>query len=218
AIPLGQYIRRFVDNKQLVDNLVGAENNRGVSGGTGPGDWVTAASRAGFDYIDGVVGFAYLSMPLTARPDGWTDEYIRSTGYHDPIPPSVDDRIYFFELADAKDFVADDDGILTVSGGELGEFSSLAEGRSNCAPDCTFDEADVTAAVDAIKHAIETRDTTRVAKINMHIPLALLTDENEMLLRSYLSQVKTLVDSGDVTWATQLGAYEFYEDWENIQH
>lgn len=218
AIPLGKYVMRFADNKALIDNLVGEENNRGVSGGFGPGDWVTAASRAGFDYMDGVTGFAYLSMPLTARPDDWTDEYIRATAYHDPIPPALEDRMYFFELADSSDLVPDENGMLTISGGELGELQSLGEGRNNCVPNCTLDESDIEVAVDAIEQAIASRDTSRVAKINMHIPPSVFVEANEELLRSFFEAIAPFVERGELQWATQREAYEYYEDFENISH
>ncbi len=217
-IPLGKYISLYAANKRLVDDLVGAQNNRGVSGGFGAGDWVTAALRAGFDYIDGVVGYAYLSMPLSERPDGWTDEYIRATAYHDPIPTNLAERIYFFDLADSDNLEPDETGLLTISGGELGELASLAEGRNNCRPSCEFDEADIQVVVNAIETAIATRDVTRVAKINMHIPPSLLVPENEEILRKFFSAIKTYVDNGSIKWATQREAYEFYEDWENISH
>lgn len=218
AIPLGKYVMRFAENKALIDALVGEENNRGVSGGFGPGDWVTAASRAGFDYMDGVTGFAYLSMPESERPSGWTEDYIRTTAYHDPIPPDLNERIYFFDLENSSNLTPDEKGVLTISGGELGEIQSLGEGRSNCVPNCTFDESDIDVIIDSIEQAIANRDTSRVAKINMHIPPSVFVEENEELLRAFFEAVAIYVERGELQWTTQLEAYEYYEDWENISH
>jgi hypothetical protein len=203
----------FIENKALIDGLVGAENNQGVSGGTGPADWILGASAAGFSYYDAVTGFGYLSMPLDARPDGWTNSYITQTAYHDPIPPNLVDRIYPLPLKDAKDLAPDSNATIVVMGGDIGELSSIAEGRSTCSPNCIFDQSDVTAIAAAIDEADAARDTSRFAKINFHIPLTLLVSRNETLLRSMLSTIKTYTDNGTLTWDTQLGAYKQYVNW-----
>lgn len=210
---LADDIANFKANKALIDGLVGAENNQGVSGGTGPADWVTAATTAGFKYIDAVTGFGYLSMPLTARPSGWTNDYIVHTAYHDSIPPNLPDRIYPIPLDDAKDLVADPGAPLTMMSGDIGELSSIAEGRSTCTPDCTFNQADVDAIVAAIDEANASRDTSRFAKINFHIPLSLLVKSNETLLRSMLSAIKKYTDDGTLSWDTMLGSYKQYVEW-----
>jgi hypothetical protein len=203
---------KFKENKTLVDDLVGAENNFGVSGGTGPGDWVLGAASAGFHYIDAVTGFGYLSMPESARPSGWTNSYIISTAYHDTIPPALSDRLYTLPLKDAKDLVADSDPALVMMNGEIGELASLDEGRSNCSPSCTFDQADVDAYVTTMKEIISMRDTSKFTRLNIHIPLTLLKASNETLLRSLLSSIKPYIDNGTAVWATQIGAYKAYEE------
>lgn len=203
---------RFKENKTLVDNLVGADNNYGVSGGTGPGDWVLGASSAGFHYIDAVTGFGYLSMPESARPSGWTNSYILSTAYHDSIPPSLSDRLYTLPLKDAKDLVADASPVLVMMNGEIGELASLDEGRSSCSPSCTFDQADVDAYVATMKSIMEMRDASKFTRMNIHIPLTLLKQSNETLLRSLLSTIKPYIDNGTAVWATQIGAYKAYEE------
>lgn len=212
-LSLEELTQRFVENKKLVDQLVGADKNVGVSGGTGPTDWVLAASGAGFKFMDGVTGFGYLSMPLQERPAGWTDEYIRQTAYHDPIPTDFSQRIYPIALADAKDLVPDKPGVLVVMGGDIGELASLAEGRSNCAPKCTLTSEDVDKVVEAIDEALRIQDPQKVARINLHIPLTLFTRQNEELLRYFLDRIKTYTASGDVLWATQLGSYQGFVDW-----
>ncbi len=203
----------FIENKGLIDGLVGAENNQGVSGGTGPADWILGAAAAGFSYYDAVTGFGYLSMPLDARPDGWTNSYIAQTAYHDPIPPNLRDRMYPIPLKDAKDFVADSEPVIVVMGGDIGELSSLAEGRSTCTPDCALDASDITVITNSIDQILAERDTSRFAKINFHIPLNLLQEKNETLLRSMLYEIKAYTDTESLSWDTQLGAYEQYVRW-----
>ncbi len=208
--PLGlvALTRRFAENKQLVDALVGEENNRGVSGGQGPGEWVVAAANAGFGYMDGVVGFAYLSMPESERPDGWTDEAIRSTYYHDSAPVDLKLRTHPFWLNDATDFDEDEGGVLLINGGDLGELASMAEGRSNCAPDCELTEADVDALRGQLDAALALHDGSRVGKVNVHIPLMLLKEENEPVLRALLSMLKTYRDDGSILFGTQKDVYD----------
>jgi hypothetical protein len=203
----------FIENKALIDGLVGAENNQGVSGGTGPADWILGASAAGFSYYDAVTGFGYLSMPLDARPDSWTNSYITQTAYHDPIPPNLRDRMYPIPLKDAKDFVADSEPVIVVMGGDIGELSSLAEGRSTCTPDCALDASDITVITNSIDQILAERDTTRFTKINFHIPLNLLQEKNETLLRSMLDAIKAYTDAASLSWDTQLGAYTQYVSW-----
>jgi hypothetical protein len=213
-LTLAELTERFKTNKKLVDDLVGAENNIGVSGGTGPTDWVLAASAAGFEYMDAVTGFGYLSMAQNKRESGWTDTFIRSTGYHDPIPPNFAERIYPLTLKDATDLVADENGIIAVMGGDLGELSSLAEGRNNCFPDCALNQSDIDEIEEAIIEADEIRDRSKFAKLNMHIPLALLTKENETILRTMLAMIQSYADDGVVVWGTQKEAYEAFVEWE----
>ncbi len=213
-LTLAELTTAFKENKALIDTLVGSENNYGVSGGTGPTDWVLGASAAGFHYMDGVTGFGYLAMDESERPTGWDDGHIRNATYHDPIPVDFAERIYPLQLADATDLEDDEGAVLTVMGGDIGELSSLAEGRSTCFPDCTFDADDIAVVEASILEASEIRDHSRFAKINMHIPLTLLTTRNETLLREFLSMIKTYVDDGTIIWSTQKGAYEAFVEWE----
>lgn len=210
-LPVQRLVFMMKENKKLIDDLVGKENNRGLSGGTGPTDWVIAASRAGFDYMDAVTGFGYLSMDLSKRPGGWTDEYIKTTTYHDSIPPEFNERIYPLDLRDAEDLEPDANAVLAVMNGDIGELASLAEGRSNCFPDCTFDQDDVDAVIAAIEEADRIRDAGKFTHLNMHIPLTLLKEENEGLLRTLLSAIQEHVDDGTLLWGTQVEAFEAYQ-------
>jgi len=207
---LDQLIADFKENKKLVDDLVGEENNYGISAGTSSQDWVLAALDVGFKYMDAVTALGYLSMDESMRPEGWDDKYIRKTVYHDPIPVDFAERIYPRVLADAQDFESDDEGLVILLG-DIGELSSLAEDRKTCNPDCIFDEADVQAFLDSIEEAEAIRDTSKFARINVHIPAVLLVKENEALLRELLSGIQEYTDAGTAKWATQLQAYEAFE-------
>ena len=204
---------RAKELKAVIDELVGAENNQSLSGGIGAGDWVIAAHNAGYTFKDGVTGIAYLSMPESARATGWTDAYIYEQGYHEGIPPDFADNIYPLALKDAKDLISDPDPLIVVMGGELGELASLDEGRENCFPACAYTSADNTVVIEAIKKADDIRDRSRVAHLNMHIPVKLLTSQNEETLRALLKAIQAYVDNGTIIWETQLGAYEGYEEW-----
>lgn len=201
----------FKENKKLVDDLVGAENNRGLSGGTSGVDWVTAAREAGFEFMDAVTAIGYLSMDESLRPEGWTDTYIKKTVYHDPIPVEFEDRIYPRVLEDAQDLESDEEGLVILFG-DVGELSSLAEDRKTCGTKCTFTSDDVQAFLDAIDEAEAVRDTSKFARLNVHIPANLLVKENETLLRELLTGIQEYTDAGTAKWATQLEAYEAFMD------
>ncbi|MEK7632584.1 MAG: CocE/NonD family hydrolase [Patescibacteria group bacterium] len=205
------YAAGFAKAKAAVDVLVGEEHNQGVSGGFAYDGWVDAAAKGGFKYLDGLTALGYLSMPMENRPQGFTDAYIRNVVYHDSIPPSFADRLYMYDLKDSTDLVPDDDGVLTIMGGEIGELRSIAEGRSTCNPDCIFDQADIDAVVKNIQEADAIRDRSKVARINVHIPLELLTKEGEPLMRKFLEALKPFADDGTIIFATQLDAYKAYK-------
>lgn len=207
---LAQLTANFKESKKLVDDLVGAENNLGMSAGTSTQDWVLASLDAGFKYMDAVTALGYLSMDESLRPEGWDDQYIKKTVYHDPIPVNFAERIYPRVLNDAQDFESDGEGLVILLG-DIGELASLAEDRKTCGTDCSLDEADVQAFLDAIEEAEAVRDPSKFARINVHIPAKLLVKENEALLRELLSGIQEYTDAGTAKWATQLQAYEAYE-------
>jgi hypothetical protein len=217
VMPVERYARFFAENKALVDALVGPENNLGCSGGGGANDWAQAARLAGFRYIDGVVGMHYLSMPLVNRPDTtWSDEFIRTTGFHINAPVDLYQRIYPFMIADAADFAPDADGVILVSSGEVGPLYSQAEGTAETGgrcPDCPYDFDDVNTFVALIREVDQNRDPQRVAKLSVYLPVADLTPENEPVLRYFFEQMKLLANDGIVTWSTQLQVYQAYSEW-----
>jgi hypothetical protein len=161
--------------KKLVDDLVGAKNNRGCSGAGTVSDWAVAMQQAGFNYVDGVVGFHYLPMPLAARPTGWTDEYIYSTSYHYAAPEDEIARFHPFFIKDAKDFVADANGKLLVSAGSVGTLQQMfeaeaeASGYANCAPNYLLEKNDVDVLVAQIRSIVAAHDGTQIGKIDVHI-------------------------------------------------
>ena len=218
-----QYAALFVENKSLVDALVGAENNLGCSGGGSVNDWALAASLAGFKYVDGIVAMHYLSMPLENRPGPeWTDEFIRNGHFHLNAPLDLYDRLYPYEVADAQDFVADDDPVILISSGELGLISASAErgreyyngGEVLHDEEYVFDNADVDAIVATLLEVDATRDRTKIAKLTVYIPSSYYDAGYEDVLRYFFEQMKLLADQGIVTWATQRQVYDAYMEWD----
>ncbi len=218
-MPVEQYAQFFAENKALVDALVGPENNLGCSGGGGANDWAQAAGLAGFKYLDGIVGMHYLAMPLENRPDStWSDDYIRTVGYHLAAPVDLYERIYPIGVADAQDFVADENPVIVVSSGELGILSGITEGVGEvggepCRPACTLTNADVDALVTKIREIDQNRDRSRIAKITVYIPANFYIPENETVLRYFFQQMQDLQQQGLITWASQRQVYEAYADW-----
>jgi hypothetical protein len=203
----------YLERKQLVDALVGAEHNRGYSGGGSEQDWILAAQEAGFAYKDGGVGMLYLSMPLENRPaPQWTDEYIRTTAFHNPAPVALEERIYPFMMADAQDFLPDPDGVVLFSGGGIGRLDAMVEGGPTNCPQmkCPFTEEDVELVVAQIREIDGFRDRTRIAKANVYVPLHLFQAKHEAAWRTFLVEMQALEQKGVLTWATQGQVYDAY--------
>ena len=72
---------QFIEIKGVVDALVGAPNNRGISGGS-QDDFVVSSLAAGFEYIDALVFSAYKNVPLELRPNQVTDQQIDALHRH----------------------------------------------------------------------------------------------------------------------------------------
>lgn len=210
-VPVNIYTQELEEMKAMVDDIVGAENNQGCSGGMGASDWVTATSKAGFKFLTGVTAFAYLSVDEDMRPEGFTDQAIKKTYYHDPIPLDFEERLYPLELKDSSDLEADEDGIITVMAGDLNEIASQSEGRNNCKPKCELTDEDIDVIFESIDEALEIRDPNRFAHLNIHIPLDTFKEENEDTFRYFLKKMKEYQDAGKIKWATQLEAYEAYK-------
>lgn len=212
-ITLAQQILQMKENKELVDSLVGAENNHGCSGAAGTNDWAQAAVEAGFDYINGIVSMHLLAIPEENRPDDglWTDAYI-AENYHENVPTNLADRIYLMQLANTLDFEPDESGIV-VSSGELGRVDGLAEGGDyNDCPksNCPFTTEDVDVLVDTITEVNSYRDPSRVAKLTIYLPANNFEEENEEALRYLFSEMQKLQEADQLQWASQWEVVESY--------
>ena len=208
-----QFARELVKRKEAVDRLVGAQNNRGTSGAGSAVDWVLAATQAGFNYMDGIVGMHYLSMPMENRPSPeWTDEYIRNIAYHDGAPVDLYERIAPIMMKDAKDFKNDPDGTILVISGEIGRLDSIAEGDGKKCPkgDCPLTNADVDTLVQMIVEINQNRDPNRIAKLTLYVPVDNFVAINEKVLRDFFSKMQELQNKGLIVWATQGEVYDAY--------
>jgi len=200
------------ERKELVDALVGAENNYGCSGAGGMQDWVLGATQAGFHYVDGFVGYHYLSMPLSARPEDWIDAYILESAFHFNVPYELEDRIYPRLLANALDFEEDKNGTVLASTGDMGRLAGIAEGAAYCHTNesCVLAKDDVDRLVEWLRFIDSWRDTNRVAKINMYFSANDFVKDNEEVFTYFFSEMQKLQDEGVITWATQREVYDAF--------
>ncbi len=204
-----EFSKAFAVNKALVDDLIGEENNHGCSGGNGMNDWVTAAEIAGFKYIDGIVARALLPIPQENRPDPtWTDEYILDH-FHDPAPENLEDRIYLMKLKDLNDFEHDEDGIIVISSGDMGTLASQAD-DGGFDDEAELTREDVDAFLEQVLEMESVRDKTRVAKLNVYLPVSIFEEENEDALRYFFSETQKLQDDGVLQWASQWDVVQVY--------
>jgi hypothetical protein len=58
------------------------------------------------------------------------------------------------------------------------------------------------------------RDPSRVAKVNVYVPLTLFKAENEPAWRYFFEQMQALEQQGVITWATQGQVYDAYQTWQ----
>lgn len=213
-----QYAQFFLANRAPVDALVGAINNRHCSGGCGESDWVLAAVLAGFDFRSEAVGVCYLSMPMDARPAGWTNQYIRSTAFHEESPVDLADRLKPRHLANALNFAADAgaDYVLTAGGlGRIDAFEEVANGQT-VGPNPAFTQNDVDLFFADLDEALAVRDTTHFAKLLVHFPIASMDSTDEPRIRQILSRLRNdYVLTGKLIWATQGEAYDAFLRWES---
>lgn len=211
SITAEEYSLEFTENKALVDALVGSENNHGCSGGGSSNDWVTAASLAGFDYINGIVGMHVYAIDQKNRPNPeWDDRFIEKEAYHNNVPEDLEDRIYLMQLKDLEDFEGDEEGIV-ISNGELGRLDALAEGGEDCPKSgCSFTTEDTDAFVELIKEVDGYRDASRVAKLALYFPVNTFDEKNEEALRYFFSEAQKLQEGGLLEWASQWEVVETY--------
>ncbi len=213
TMSVDQYAQLLAMRKIAVDELVGAENNRGFSGGGSDNDWVQGGLAAGFAYATGIVGLHYLPMPMSARPDSsWTDDFILAEGFHYNAPHDLYDRIYPRKLADAQDFVEDANGAFLLSAGDLGRLDRIEEGEqtATCGAACTMTTQDVDLLIGDIAVVIASRDVTRMGKITVYFAVDNFTATNEYVLRYFFAKVQELVESGSLVWGTQGDVLDAY--------
>jgi hypothetical protein len=209
-----EYVDMLVENKSLVDALVGPENNKGCSGGGNNLDWVAAYIAAGYSYANGAVGMHYLAMPEAVWPEGWdTEQDIVNHHSHEEVPLELTDRMYMRQMADSQDFEHDPGGALVLSGGGLGRPDSQVEDGTDSGPNGyneTFSMADVDALVEVIVSARESQDKTRFAKLNVHLALDHFMPETTDVLAYFFAELQSLQDQGIMVWATELEVYHAY--------
>jgi len=209
----------FKENKTLVDNLIGVENNLGCSGGPGVNDWALGASIAGFKYLNGIVGGHLLAMPYENRPGTiWTDEYLESDGWHAELPEDPYERIYPIPFANARDFEADENPVIIAMPGTIGAlyFAFEDDGVGELDPckkngNCEFTIEDIDATIEKILDISDHYDPERgVAKITIYIQSALYIEENEAVLKYFFSEIGKLEDRGIFNFGTHKEIYEAY--------
>jgi hypothetical protein len=202
--------------KAAVDALVDASENLGCAGAGGFGDWYVGMVGAGFKYIDGLVGFHYLAMDESELPNGWNYRSILNEYFHDHAPQDDDLRYYPFRIREVG-FTPDDEGELVVSAGDVGQITALDESLrtgtwdGGCDGDCPFTEEDVDALVAFIREFNETRDRTRVAKLQVYIATQVYDDP---MIEYFFSELQKLQDEEVMQWASQKEVYEAFVEWE----
>jgi hypothetical protein len=209
--------QQALENKELVDKLVGEENNSGCSGLGSSADWITAAQDAGFTYINGIVGFHLLAIPYEERPEEWTDEEIFADKFHFNVPLDIMGRIYLIQLKDAEDWKDDGQGIV-VSNGELGKLAHLKEGsREACSgpqSSCDYGTDDVDTLIALIKEVDTNRDPSRVAKLSLYFPVTDWNQKNKDVLSYFFEEMQKLQNEGVIQWASQKEVVDTYLELE----
>lgn len=215
-----EMILEFKQRTTLIDALVGKDNNRGCSGGGGYSDWYAGAVGAGLAYIDGGVGYHYLSLPRSERPKGWTDKAIINDYFHDPAPQNEEQYFHPFRIG-ALGFDEDADGKLLMSGGTLPRMENLAEAggftlheQVDCPRGvCPFTEDDVTTAVEFVRQFATDDERTRPAKITFYFATEAFDDNNDAVLRSFFAAMQELAEDDLVEWASQRQVYQTMEEY-----
>ncbi len=218
-----EFVNQLKENKQLVDDLVGAENNMGCSGAGGPNNWVQAALDAGFTYIDGLVGFHLLAFDEENRVEPWDDQKIYNETYHFSVPQDPLSRINFMQLKDLDAWEDDGEGIV-ISNGEFGRIDYMSEGGIGvCGTgmdpgkgDCAFEKNDVDLWVEKIMELDAKRDRSKYAKLSLYFPTPIFIEKNEEVLRYFFSEMQRLENEGVIQWSSQRDAVLAYlNDKEN---
>lgn len=211
-----ELIQEFTLRKSAVDALVDPSENLGCAGGGGLGDWYVGAVGAGFSYLDGIVGFHYLAIPVSQRPSGWDNRKILSEYYHYGAPVEDEKQYYPFFISQVG-FEEDPDGDLLVSAGDIGAIQSIAEldgkegWEGECDGECLFNREDVDVLVERIRTFAQNRDTSRVGKIQVYIATHYFDDSD---MEYFFEAMETLQNEGVMEWASQKEVYESVRNWQ----
>lgn len=205
-----EMIEEFAKRKAAVDALVDPRENLGCAGGGGPSDWYAGAVGAGFKYLDGTVGYHYLALPLSQRPDGWDDRAIIREYFHSAAPVEEEKRFYPFFISQLG-FEEDPQGDLLISAGVIGAIQSIAELdgeeglEGDCDESCEFTREDVDVLVERINTIVESRDTSRLMKLQVYIATKYYEDPD---MEYFFQQMQKLQEEGVMQWASQKQVYE----------
>ncbi len=215
GLSYGDYVDQLKENKELVDDLIGAENNWGCSGAGSALDWVSGLQEAGFIYVNGVVGMHLLAIPLDERPEGYSDSAIMSGGrYHDHIPTEILDRTYLRMLSDANDFEDDGNGLI-VSAGSMGKLSAISEGGYDSGAyikEAELSSADIDKFVELLYDIDDQRDRSKISKVDLYFAVNQWKENEEDHLRYFFEKMQELEKEGIIKWATQKEVVETYLD------
>jgi hypothetical protein len=210
-----EIIEEFAMRKELIDALVDPSENLGCAGGGGLSDWYLGSVGAGFKYIDGIVGYHWLAVDPSKRPDGWDNKAIFASKFHDPVP--AEDERYYPVRVGTVGFASDVDGELVVSSGDIGEISSIGETEgsdtwgASCGSDCPVNAKDVQVLIKKIREFDQRRDKSRVAKMQVYIPSSKFADPG---IEIFFASLQELQDHGVIEWASQKQVYETFIAWE----
>lgn len=200
----------YEEIKGIIDRLVGAENNRGISGG-GQNDFVADGLAVGFEYIDALVFSAYKNVPLEQRPDQVTDQQLDALHWHEPAPADLSDRTHPHRVNSSASWPTDTTGDLLLLTGSLGTLHKLAEGgHQGCDNDCPFTAADIDVFIQGVKDVVALAKSDALTVVYAHSPLTLYKAENEALFVQLFEGLQPLVDSGEITWSTHGEMYDAF--------
>ncbi len=214
-----EFVQDILERKNLIDDLVDSSENLGCAGAGGVSDWYEGMVGAGFKYIDGLVGFHYMALALEERPQGWNNQAISQEYYHNTAPVEDSIRYYPFRIGRVG-FAEDPKGELVVSAGDIGQLSSIGDlaasgsdaWEAECHPNCAIDMLDVDEIDRRIRAFVETRDTSRVAKLQVYIPTEKFSDPG---IELFFERLQILQDEGVIQWASQKQVYDAFIEWEN---
>jgi len=201
----------YAETKVIIDQLVGVENNRGISGGwgnQGTDDWAQEATKLGFKYLDALVLMGYYTVPEEDRPANMSNAYI-DENFHDPAPDDFATRIHPHRVTSATSWPNDTEGEVVLLTGSLGALYKLDKNATE-----EFDEEDVEAFIEGVKNAVALSTSENFTVVYTHSPLKLYTPQNAHLFEKLFEGLEDLKDQGLIQYGTQGEIYDKYIEWE----